>query len=327
MRPVFLILLFLIELTSSLLAHTVRPAYLEVTAISEHSYNVKWKVPIEEKIRLHIMPSFPKNCKRDKNSFYRVEDRNIILSYWTLSCKESLLGKKITIDNLKKDQIDVLFYFNDNGLSYFKKIDFKNNVAKIDERMSSATVMKEYIVLGIKHILLGYDHLLFILGLLFIVLEWKMLIKTITAFTVAHSITLAFSILGYVSVDLKFIEVLIALSIMILAVEIVYAHNGKFGLLTKYPWGVAFFFGLIHGFGFASVLMELGLPQSFLTLALLFFNIGIEIGQLLFIGVLVSLYFILQKLFPKEQLLKGKVFVVYLIGSMAAYWLIERTFT
>lgn len=323
MRPSLLILFLLLE-TTLLFAHTVRPAYLEVTAIGEHKYNVKWKVPIEEKIRLNIMPHFPKNCKIDKESFYRVEDKNIILSYWILNCEETLLGQKITIDNLKKDQIDVLFYFNDNGLSYFKKIDFNNNMAKIDEKMSSATVMKDYILLGIKHILLGYDHLLFILGLLFIVSGFKTLIKTITAFTLAHSITLALSILGYVMMNAKFVEALIALSIIILAVEIIYALDGKNGLLTKYPWAIAFFFGLIHGFGFSSVLMELGLPQAQLSLALVFFNLGIEMGQLMFISLIISCYFILKKFLSKEQLLKGKLFLVYSIGTMASYWLIER---
>lgn len=326
MSRILFVIFFLLETSTLLFAHTIRPAYLEVSAIGEKSYHVKWKVPIEENVRLTVMPNFPKNCIANKDSLYSVEDKDIVLSYWTLSCEETLLGQEISIDNLEKDQVDVLFYFNDNGHSYFKKIDSKNSVAKIDESKATFTVIKEYTFLGIKHILVGYDHLLFVLGLLFIVLQWKMLIKTITAFTVAHSITLGFSVLGYVFVEIKFIEALIALSIIILAVEIIYAHYGKVGLLTKYPWAVAFFFGLIHGFGFASVLMELGLPQSHLTLALLFFNIGIEVGQLLFIAVLISLYFILKKLFPKEQLLRGKVFLVYFMGSMAAYWLIERTF-
>ena len=325
MSRILFVIFFLLETSTLLFAHTVRPAYLEVSSIGENSYHVKWKVPIEEKIRLTVIPHFPKNCKTDKNSFYRVEDKDIILSYWILSCEETLLGQEISIDNIEKDQVDVLFYFNQNSQSYFKKIDAKNSVAKIDESRTTSTVINEYTFLGIKHILVGYDHLLFILGLLFIVLQWKMLIKTITAFTVAHSITLGFSVLGYVFVEIKFIEALIALSIMILAIEIIYAHYGKFGLLTKYPWAVSFFFGLIHGFGFASVLMELGLPQSHLALALLFFNIGIEVGQLLFIAVLISLYFILKKLFQEEELLRGKIFLVYVMGSMAAYWLIERT--
>jgi hypothetical protein len=323
-RYVLFIIVFLIEVSSSLSAHTIRPAYLEVFATAEKSYAIKWKVPIEEKITLDVMPKFPKGCISDKESFYKVYDKDIILSYWTLTCREPLLGKEITIDNIKKDKVEVLFYFKQDDVSYFYKINSKNSIAKIDNKTENFTVIKEYTFLGIKHILLGYDHLLFVLGLLFIVVGWRMLIKTITSFTLAHSITLGLSILGYAVVDTKFIEALIALSIVILAVEIIYVYHGKKGLLSKYPWIIAFFFGLIHGFGFAFVLIELGLPQSQLTLALLFFNVGIEVGQLLFIGVMIFLYFLLKNFFSNEKLLRGKVFVVYLIGSLASYWLIER---
>jgi hypothetical protein len=241
-----------------------------------------------------------------------------------LSCKEPLLGQEVSIDNIEKDKVEVLFYFNQNDISYFKKINSKNRVAQIDNTMTLMMVIKEYIFLGIKHILMGYDHLLFILGLLFIVSRWKMLIQTITSFTLAHSITLGLSILGYAVVETQFIEALIALSIIILAVEIIYALKGKGGLLSSHPWAVAFFFGLIHGFGFAFVLMELGLPQTQLIWALLFFNVGIEVGQLLFIGVMILLYFVLKYFFSRAELLRGKVFLVYLIGSISSYWLIER---
>ncbi len=324
MSRILFIILFLLETSIILSAHTIRPAYLELTAIGEKSYAVKWKVPIEEKITLEVMPKFPDDCKRINDSFFTVKDKDIVLSYWTLSCTESLLGKEVTIDNIEKDKVEVLFYFKQNDISYFNKINAKNRVAYIDNTISTSTIIKEYTFLGIKHILMGYDHLLFILGLLFIVRKWTMLIKTITSFTLAHSITLGLSILGYAVVETRFIEALIALSIIILAVEIIYVLHGKNGLLSKYPWAVAFFFGLIHGFGFAFVLMELGLPKSQLTLALLFFNMGIEVGQLFFIGVMISLYILLKKFLSEEKLLRGKVFLVYIIGSIASYWLIER---
>jgi len=324
---ILLIIFFLFELTTLLSAHTIRPAYLEVNSIGNKSYSVKWKVPIEEKIILTITPDFPKDCRRDTNSFYSVKDKNIILSYWTLNCKKTLLGKKITIDHIKKDQAEVLFYFKQDDISYFKKINSSHRVAIIDSRPDKITVAKEYIYLGITHILLGYDHLLFILGLLFIVRGFKRLIQTITSFTLAHSITLGLSIFGYAVVETKFIEILIALSIIILAVEIIYADNNKCGLLSKYPWVIAFFFGLIHGFGFSFALMELGLPQAELTLSLLFFNVGIEIGQLLFISVMFLIYFLLKKFLSEDKLLKGKTFLVYLIGTMAAYWFTDRIFT
>lgn len=324
MSRILFIIFILLEITTVLSAHTIRPAYLEVTAIGEKNYSVKWKVPIEEKITLEVMPRFPDNCKIITDSLFKVKDKDVVLSYWTFSCKESLLGKEVSIDNIEKDKVEVLFYFNENDISYFNKINSKNSIAKIDSNIATTTIVKEYTFLGIKHILMGYDHLLFILGLLFIVIGFKNLVKTITSFTVAHSITLGLSILGYVVVETRFIEALIALSIIILAVEIIYTLHGKGGLLSKYPWVIAFFFGLIHGFGFAFVLMELGLPKSQLTLALLFFNVGIEVGQLLFIGLMIFIYMILKNSLSNDKLLRGKVLLVYIIGSMASYWLIER---
>ena len=299
MSRILFIIFILLEITTLLSAHTIRPAYLEVTAINEKNYSVKWKVPIEEKITLTIRPSFPKDCHVDVNSFYSVKDKNIILSYWMLNCKKTLLGKEISIDNIEKDQAEVLFYFKQDNISYFKKINSSHSVATIDSHPNKITVAKEYIYLGITHILLGYDHLLFILGLLFIVRGFKRLIQTITSFTLAHSITLGLSIFGYAVVETRFIEILIALSIIILAVEIIYTDNKKYGLLSKYPWVIAFFFGLIHGFGFSFALMELGLPQAELTLSLLFFNVGIEIGQLLFISVMFLIYFYLENFYLK----------------------------
>jgi hydrogenase/urease accessory protein HupE len=314
----------LIGLSLSLFAHTVRPAYLELFSIGKNHYAVKWKVPIAQKVLFTIKPKFPKDCLRDKDSFYSVKSVDLQLSYWTLSCQERLSGREIEIEGIEKNQIEVLFNFREGDLDYFYKINSKNSIAPISNSVSKSEIIKEYILLGVTHILLGYDHLLFVLGLLFIVVGWKMLLKTITSFTVAHSITLGLSILGYAAVETKFIEALIALSIIILAVEIIYIYYGKKGLLSKYPWAIAFFFGLIHGFGFSFALMELGLPQTQLTLALLFFNVGIEVGQLIFIGAIISLYLLLKNFFSDEKLLKGKVFVVYFIGSIASYWLIER---
>jgi hydrogenase/urease accessory protein HupE len=324
---ILLIIFLFFESTTLLVAHTIRPAYLELNAIGETTYSVKWKVPIEEKIKLTIKPHFPEDCQMDKSSFYRVKDKDIILSYWTLSCKKTLLGEKITINDIEKNQAEVLFYFKQDEIIYFKKINPQHKVASITNLPNKMTVAKEYIYLGITHILLGYDHLLFILGLLFIVRGFKRLIQTITSFTLAHSITLGLSIFGYAVVETKFIEILIALSIIILAVEIIYADKNRYGLLSAYPWVIAFFFGLIHGFGFSFALMELGLPQAELTLSLLFFNVGIEVGQLLFISVMFLIYFLLKKFLSEDKLLKGKTFLVYLIGTMAAYWFIERLVT
>ena len=182
---------------------------------------------------------------------------------------------------------------------------------------------KRYTVLGIEHILEGYDHLLFVLALLLVVQSSWMLVKTITAFTVAHSITLALATLGFVSVPSRPVEAAIALSIVFLSLEILGARRGRIGLTYRKPWIVAFGFGLLHGFGFAGALSEIGLPQSEIPVALLFFNVGVEIGQLLFVaGVLIlrSLWWKLSVPLPRQAALVP----AYLIGTIAAYWLLER---
>lgn len=182
---------------------------------------------------------------------------------------------------------------------------------------------KRYTVLGVDHILVGYDHLLFVLALLLIVRSGWMLVKTITAFTVAHSITLALATLGFVNVASRPVEAAIALSIVFLALEILAARRGQIGLTYRKPWLVAFGFGLLHGFGFAGALSEIGLPQSEIPVALLFFNVGVEFGQLLFIaGVLIlrSLWSQLAVPLPRQAALVP----AYLIGTIATYWLLER---
>jgi hypothetical protein len=189
---------------------------------------------------------------------------------------------------------------------------------------SIADAARRYVGLGIEHILLGIDHLLFVLGLLLIVRGPWMLIKTITAFTLAHSITLALATLGVVHVPAAPVDAAIALSIVFLAAEILHARQGRLGLTARKPWVVAFAFGLLHGLGFAAALTQLGLPQSEIPLALLFFNLGVEIGQLMFVGVFLALGWALRQLqvaWPRWS----HAVPAYAIGTIAAFWLIERT--
>ena len=178
-----------------------------------------------------------------------------------------------------------------------------------------------YGALGVEHILLGIDHLLFVLALLLIVSGWRKLVATITAFTVAHSITLALATLGFVNVPQAPVEAVIALSILFVAVEIVHWRQGREGLTRRRPWVVAFLFGLLHGLGFAGALTEIGLPEHAIPLALLFFNIGVEIGQLLFIAVILAAIPGLRRLSLPEWAWR---IPVYSIGGLAAFWTIER---
>ncbi len=188
---------------------------------------------------------------------------------------------------------------------------------------SIGNLASRYLVLGGEHILFGVDHLLFVLGLLLLLQGFWKLLKTITAFTIAHSVTLACAVLGIFPVPGAPIEVLIALSIVFLAREILMAQQGKITLVHEKPWIVAFVFGLIHGFGFAGALGELGLSDADIPLALLFFNLGVELGQVAFISALLALHFVFTKYFKHlwSSLQRG---LAYGLGGIASYWFIER---
>ena len=184
--------------------------------------------------------------------------------------------------------------------------------------------MWQYVQLGVLHIWAGFDHLLFVFGLLLLVNKRSRLVWTITAFTLAHSITLAMATLRLVTVPVAFTEAAIALSIVFLAVELMHHHAGEDGLAYKYPWIVSFVFGLLHGLGFASALQDVGLPQNNISLALLLFNIGVEVGQLVFVFIILLLVYLIRPYTSGAPMWSTKV-PVYLIGSIAMYWFIERT--
>jgi hydrogenase/urease accessory protein HupE len=194
-------------------------------------------------------------------------------------------------------------------------------------------VVRTYFVLGVEHIITGADHLLFVLGLMFLVGSFRRLVATVTAFTVAHSITLAAATLGLVHVAQAPVEATIALSVMFVAAEVVHGARGQAGLAARAPWIVAFVFGLLHGFGFAGALREVGLPQKDIPLALLFFNVGVEVGQLLFIGAVVTLLAVATRIIGRssnkepgpwlaERLIRTPV--AYVVGSVSAFWVVQR---
>jgi hydrogenase/urease accessory protein HupE len=182
-----------------------------------------------------------------------------------------------------------------------------------------------YTVMGVEHILLGVDHLLFVLGLLLIVQSRWALVKTITAFTVAHSISLALAVLGVVHVPSRPVDAAIALSIVFLGAEIIYARRGCGGLTVQFPWVVAFAFGLLHGLGFAGALTGLGLPPDDIPIALLFFNVGVEIGQLMFVAFFLVMGWAFRTLEVKWPSW-GEAVPAYAIGTVAMYWFIGRLF-
>jgi hydrogenase/urease accessory protein HupE len=193
-----------------------------------------------------------------------------------------------------------------------------------------------YLALGVEHILLGIDHLLFVLALLFLVGNWPRLIGTVTAFTLAHSLTLAAATLGWIRLPTAPVEAVIALSIVFVAVEILHARRGRAGLAARLPWVVAFVFGLLHGLGFASALRDIGLPEHAVPLALACFNVGVELGQLLFIGGVFGLLWLLRLLVvrpvagatgPWQRAERFSVPTAYVVGTVAMFWVFERTYS
>lgn len=314
---------FLFMLNTSVNAHEIRPGFLQIEQINETTYHVFWKIPrLGDAIpKIHI--NFP--------DAFTVTELNrpspisgFVLYVYQITSHETLNGQTISVDGLNKTLIDVLVnvnFLNGEKVSFMLQPD--NTSMVIPEKETLMNTVKTYLILGVEHILLGIDHLLFVLALLLITPGFKKLIKTITAFTIAHSITLSLSALGFIGLPGPPVEAVIALSIMFLAIEVIKYNKGEQSIAIKYPWIVAFTFGLLHGFGFAGALTSIGLPQTTIPAALLFFNVGVEIGQILFIvSVLIVLWLIKKSkiTFPKWV----KQVPVYGIGSMASFWLIER---
>ncbi len=266
-------------------AHEVRPAYLELRQTGPETYDALWKVPGQgEDLRLGLYVELPAGCTNVTEPRGSMVN-NAFTERWTVKCAGGLTGGTIHIAGLSATMTDVLVRLERlDGTTQVTRLTPSAPSFVVEAAPGALEVARTYLVLGVEHILLGIDHLLFVLALLILVKGTRRLIATVTAFTLAHSLTLAGATLGFVHVPGPPVEAAIALSIVFVAAEIVHSRQGKTGLTERFPWIVAFTFGLLHGFGFASALSEVGLPQSAIPVALLFFNVGVEIGQLLFIA-------------------------------------------
>lgn len=305
-------------------AHEIRPALLTITETESGWFDVMWKVPIFEGNVLDITPIFPEEFKVIGIPSINNIGSAVITYYSLQYVGDDMTGKEILIEGLSSLQIDVLVQLErDDGSRYSAILKPSSPVYKIPTIGSKNEVAYAYWIMGIVHILGGFDHLLFVLTLLLIVRhKWK-LFKTITAFTLAHSVTLALASLGLVSVPPGPTEAVIALSIVFLAGEIINSHRGKYSLTEQYPWFVAIFFGLFHGLGFAGALTGMGLPQTEIPIALLMFNLGVETGQILFLISVLFLWAIIKRIHIKWPTNAWK-WMPYAIGSLAAFWTVER---
>jgi hydrogenase/urease accessory protein HupE len=310
--------------SASAFAHEIRPAYLELRQTAPDTYDALWKIPGQgENLRLGLYVELPAGCTnvtQPRGSMIN----NAYSERWTVKCPGGLTGGTIHIAGLSGTVVDVLVRLESlDGRTQVIRLTPSAPSFIVEATPSRWRVAATYLRLGTDHILMGVDHLLFVLGLLLIVGNRWMLFKTITAFTVAHSLTLAVATMGYASAPLPPLNAAIALSILFLGPEIVRVWRGQTSLTIQYPWVVAFVFGLLHGFGFASGLKATGLPQTDIAWALLLFNVGVEIGQVFFVFLILGLarsYRQLEIRWPRWALaLPG-----YTVGTLGAFWTIQR---
>jgi hydrogenase/urease accessory protein HupE len=304
-------------------AHEVRPGFLELRETAQESYALLWKKPSGGEAEIQIAPVVPDGCRLSTRDRQQISPGAVIVR-GTLTCAGGLAGKAIAISGLEATLTDVLVRVHHaDGRLESHLLRPATPVVTLGSTTAGERALG-YTRLGIQHILLGLDHLLFVLGLLLVVRDRLMLVKTVTSFTVAHSLTLAVATLGYASAPLPPLNAAIALSILFLGPEIVRGWRGQTSFTIRHPWVVAFAFGLLHGFGFASGLSAMGLPRAEIPLALLLFNVGVEAGQVAFVLLVVLLersFQVLEVRWPRlVERLPG-----YAVGTLGAYWTIQRT--
>ncbi|TBG01260.1 HupE/UreJ family protein [Rhizobium leguminosarum] len=305
------------------MAHEIRPAYLDMRETAPDEFAVVWKVPAQGDMRLGLYASLPMACI-EKAEPVRLIVNGAYLERRTVACAGGLRGGEIGINGLKSTMTEALV-----------RIEYETGDTEVVRLMpdapsftaagvqTSLEVARTYFLMGVDHILSGLDHLVFVLAIMLLIRDRWMLVKTITAFTIAHSITLAGASLGYFSLPQKPVEATIALSIAFVANELIKMKPGERRLSESYPWVVAFAFGLLHGFGFAGALREIGLPQSDVPLSLLTFNLGVEAGQLIFVAAALVVLRAAGAL-STIQPAPARQFAAYIIGTAAMLWLVSR---
>lgn len=303
-------------------AHEVRPSYLEVREQRAGEFAVLLKTPMRGDLRLALSATFSGRAETIAPIAAQATG-DAAIHTWRFKALDPLRGQTVGIAGLQNTMTDALVRITFlDGTSWVRRLTPQEPSAVVPALQSGWSVAWLYLKLGVEHILFGIDHLLFVLALLIISRGTSQLIKTVTAFTVAHSITLALATLGYVHVPPAPVEAAIALSIVFVAVEIVRLRQGREDLAARMPWLVAFAFGLLHGLGFAGVLSEVGLPEGHIPTALLFFNVGVEAGQLLFIAASLCVFAVARHV-PIRPRWAGLA-APYAIGSIAMFWVIER---
>ncbi|MEQ8696683.1 MAG: HupE/UreJ family protein [Bauldia litoralis] len=323
MKLILAALFGIVVASGSATAHELRPAFLEMIETAPDTYDVLWKVPALGEARLSIDVVLPDTC--EETGPRTVSDTGAGLSSrWPVRCDGGLAGHTIAVEGLVATYTDVLVRIeNADGTTQSARLTNDKPGFLVVASPSAWNTAGAYFLLGLEHILFGFDHLLFVLALLLLIRDLRTLVETITAFTIAHSITLAAAALGWASVPQPPVEAAIALSIVVVASEIIRASRGRSDLSIRYPWLIAFLFGLLHGFGFGGALRDIGLPQVDVPLALFTFNLGVEAGQLIFVAVVILLLAAVR-LATTARISWARAATAYGIGGIAAFWFVER---
>jgi hydrogenase/urease accessory protein HupE len=306
-------------------AHALDPGYLELVPLGEDSWRVTWRIPDIGGRPMPIEAELPVGCSGRMPP--PVFDGRAWSTAWVVKCRDGLIGGTVAIAGLERTRTDALVRYElTPGKTQVRRLTAAETSFDVPPEAGPADIFAGYVALGVSHILEGIDHLLFVFALLLLVRGRTRLFWAITAFTVAHSITLAAASLGAVDLPSPPVEAVIALSIVFLAYELTLRPEKRDRVTERYPWIVAFAFGLIHGLGFAGALREIGLPHGDIPLALFSFNVGVELGQILFVAFVVAIWLASVRLYPG---LRNKASYLvrmssYLIGSLAAFWVIQR---
>ena len=318
MLRLLMMMFFLAPLAS---ADEMRPAALRLQALENGATAVTWQLPMADSdrrlpLRLTLNGSL---LDESKATGYRQG------SYWISRQQVELPTPfSVQVGGLTNTNTELLISLDyPSGERATHRLQADSERLEVDWRAGSGVGVWAYVGLGVEHILIGADHLLFVAALMLLVTQMRMLVWTITSFTVAHSLTLGAASMGWLQLPIAPVEAVIALSIVFVAREVVMRERGGSDIASRQPWVVAFCFGLLHGLGFASVLAEIGLPEEARVAALLLFNVGVEVGQLLFVCLLLGVWHVARKTLPAAWL--NPVMPSYAIGAMAAFWMIERT--
>ncbi|MEM1429132.1 MAG: HupE/UreJ family protein [Pseudomonadota bacterium] len=311
--------------------HALEPGYLEIAPIEDDSWRVIWRKPQVAGAPMGIDAVLPDTCTPRRGPEPRFDGRAFV-SGWVATCTAPIWEGALFIDGLDRTATDVLVRFTPEigATSQTLRLTPDATSVVLPEVPSLWGVLSSYFALGVDHIMGGIDHLLFVFALLLLIPDVGRLIWAITAFTVAHSLTLAAASLGWVALPIPPVEAVISLSIVFLASEILRRRDGAPGLMERAPWIAAFAFGLLHGLGFASALREIGLPEGDVPAALLAFNLGVEAGQLMFVACVLVLALVVRRIAPDLMARQrapgapGLTVAAYAIGSVAAFWTIER---